>query len=683
MIYLVSNNQLLFKSTKYEIINFKEAMDILSPLSIIQLDSETEGLDCHTKKLLTLQLGSTKNQVVFDWASLSKDNRNEIKELLESDKLFLGHNLMFDLTFLYKQNIWPKHIYDTMIAEQLIYLGYPKIVTEELWNEIGGIPIPYEKIISEETSRPSYYELSMSLKATAKRRIEINIDKTVRGTIINEGLTERVVQYASGDVMWLELIRDKQLEELKKQDLILAAEFESEFVKSLAYCKYCGIHLNAEKWKAKMDSDFAKLEKARKELNEWVIKWDSQRIKESDWDIQIPELEYSTPAELSEAVRKLIKDGYELSPKDDLEVPYQSEKLHAYKKKIKNIFTEVDPQGDLFEGFSKEPKCKVKWSSSRDVVRLFETIGIDVNTFDKKTKRKKKSIEEKQIAPQKDKFSIIPIFLQYQEAAKVVSTYGQNWLNAINPVTDRIHVEIHSIGTDTSRVSSGGGPYKLNMQNLPNDETTRSCFTAEKGNKWLSCDYSSQESRLLASVSKDKAMIDLFENGCKDVHSLVAYMSYPNIIPRETKIEDIKKLYHKARQDAKGIEFAVNYGGDANTIASNKSIRIKEAQEIYDNYMKGFPGVKEYQDYCRKIVMQKGYILMNPIIKHRAHIYDSEWMLKMQEKFKEDGFWEYYREMKQDAPSCDTVQAVKRYFKRKSESEKQSINYRMNVCDLR
>ena len=31
--------------------------------------------------------------------------------------------------------------------------------------------------------------------------------------------------------------------------------------------------------------------------------------------------------------------------------------------------------------------------------------------------------------------------------------------------------------------------------------------------------------------------------------------------------------------------------------------------------------------------------------------------------------------MKQDCPSCDTVQMVKHFFKRKSASEKQSINY--------
>ena len=67
-----------------------------------------------------MQLGCTDNQVVFDWTTLSSSEKSQLKNYLESDRLFLGHNLMFDLTFLYKQDIWPKHIYDTIIAVQLI-----------------------------------------------------------------------------------------------------------------------------------------------------------------------------------------------------------------------------------------------------------------------------------------------------------------------------------------------------------------------------------------------------------------------------------------------------------------------------------------------------------------------------------------------------------------------------------
>lgn len=54
------------------------------------------------------------------------------------------------------------------------------------------------------------------------------------------------------------------------------------------------------------------------------------------------------------------------------------------------------------------------------------------------------------------------------------------------------------------------------MQNLPKNAETRSCFVAERGNKFISCDYQSQESQLIASISNDKAMLDLFTTGCGD-----------------------------------------------------------------------------------------------------------------------------------------------------------------------
>ena len=68
------------------------------------------------------------------------------------------------------------------------------------------------------------------------------------------------------------------------------------------------------------------------------------------------------------------------------------------------------------------------------------------------------------------------------------------------------------------------------------------------------------------------------------------------------------------------------YGGDDNTLVANKGFAKDKAKSIYDNFMTTFSGIKTYQDYCRKIVMEKGYILMNPIFKHRAHIFDAEWM---------------------------------------------------------
>lgn len=645
MIYLVSHNKSLFQTDKYIEATMEQAMSVLLPLKLCQLDTETKGLDCHTKALLTIQLGNKDNQVVIDWTTLTPREKQIVKNYLESDRLFLGWNLMFDLTFLYVQGIYPKHIWDGMIVEQLLYLGYPAQMREK------------------------------SLKAAAWNYLNINIDKTVRGKIINDGLTTEVVIYAAGDVTYIEDIKEKQDIEVEKQGMKLAVELECEFVKSLAYFKYCGVHLDITKWKAKMAKDQAKLDKAISKLNAWVVAWDKEN-PHNGYDIQYPELKYPRySSDYPNEVKRLIKDGYKRFPQEDLQTP--DGKVDAYKKVIKNQFTQIDTQGDLFTGFDTEPKCVVNWSSQKQVIPLFELLGINVETFDKKTKQKKKSIEANVLKPQKNDFPIIPIFLEYQEAAKVVSTYGQNWLNAINPKTGRIHADFHSIGTDTARVSSGGGVWKLNMQNLPHDPETRACFTSEEGNAWLSADYQSQESRIIASVSKDEKMIDLFEHGCGDVHSLVAYMSYPNIIPRDTKIEDIKKLYHNWRQKAKSIEFAINYGGDYNTISKNDGIPVEEAKEIYDNFMEGFPGIKRYQDYCRAAVMRDGYILLNPLTGHRAHIYDAEELQETRSKMQEPGFWEYYQNARRRNPQDEIVQEVKHYMQRKAASEKQSINYRI------
>lgn len=645
MIYLVSHNKSLFQTDKYIEATMEQAMSVLLPLKLCQLDSETKGLDCHTKALLTVQLGNRDNQVVIDWTTLTLREKQIVKDYLESDRLFLGWNLMFDLTFLYVQGIYPKHIWDGMIVEQLLYLGYPASMREK------------------------------SLKAAAWNYLNINIDKTVRGKIINDGLTTEVVIYAAGDVTYIEDIKEKQDIEVEKQGMKLAVELECEFIKSLAYFKYCGVHLDITKWKAKMAKDQAKLNKAISELDAWVVAWDKEN-PHSGYDIQYPELKYPKyAADYSTEVKRLIKDGYKRFPQEDLQTP--DGKVDAYKKVIKNQFTRIDTQGDLFTGFDTEPKCVINWSSQKQVIPLFELLGINVETFDKKTKQKKKSIEANVLKPQKNDFPIIPIFLEYQEAAKVVSTYGQNWLDAINPKTGRIHVDFHSIGTDTARVSSGGGIWKLNIQNLPNDPETRACFTSEEGNAWLSADYQSQESRIIASVSKDEKMIDLFEHGCGDVHSLVAYMSYPNMIPRDTKIEDIKKLYHSWRQKAKSIEFAINYGGDYNTISKNDGIPVEEAKEIYDNFMEGFPGIKRYQDYCRMAVMRDGYILLNPLTGHRAHIYDAEELQETRSKMQEPGFWEYYQNARKRNPQDEIVQEVRHYMQRKAASEKQSINYRI------
>jgi ribonuclease D len=85
----------------------------------IGYDCETEGFDIFTDKLLSYQLGDEINQFVVD-ATLYPITL--IKNLLLSKKLII-HNAKFDLKWMYHNNIYPQNIWDTYLAECVIYKG--------------------------------------------------------------------------------------------------------------------------------------------------------------------------------------------------------------------------------------------------------------------------------------------------------------------------------------------------------------------------------------------------------------------------------------------------------------------------------------------------------------------------------------------------------------------------------
>lgn len=463
---------------------------------------------------------------------------------------------------------------------------------------------------------------SLSLKSAGEEYLGIELDKTVRGKIIYSKLDEEIIRYGAEDVKWLEDLMDKQKEKLEEEELLVALDIENRFVRVLTYIEWCGIKLSVPKWKEKMANDLARENAAKVKLDEWLI---------------------------------------------------QNEPDSKY------IF--VDFQGDLFEGFDLTPQVSLNWNSAKQVGPIFKKYGVDIVVEDRDKGGVKDSIDAKVLKPQADKCSLIPLYLEYREAVKVTSTYGQNFLDQINPVSGRIHTSYQQMGADTTRITSGGKDKDgkteyVNLLNIPADAETRACFVAEDGNKWISIDYSGQETYLMASIADDKAIIEELTNGSGDIHSLTAYISYPEKIPRDTPIKDIKKLFHSERQDAKGIEFSINYGGTAETISRNKGIPIDKAQTIYNNYMKGFSGLKKYQDFRRKDWFAKGYILLNPLTRHKAYIYDYDKLVEEKAKMSSpDWDWDYYRKMKKEYPECDTVQMVKHFFKRKADSERQSINY--------
>ena len=476
MIYFVTGQELLFESESYKVISVEESLRLLEPLRIVGIDTETQGFSPFLKKLLLLQLGNRDFQVVIDCTTI---NVTLYKEYIESDRLFIGWNLKFDVKFLFYHGIIPNELYDGFLAEKMIWLGYP-----------SGMH-------------------SMSLKSAGQNYLDVELDKSVRGEIIwRKELTDSIIVYAANDVKYLEDIMNKQLEILLPRGQKLALEIENRAILPTAYFEFCGVKLDIKKWEAKMAKDQEVLNKAKERLDNFVVN------------------------------------------------------MYKEDKRLSKFIKIVEP--DLFGFVKAGPACNINWNSAKQVIPFLELLGFKLETRDKVTGGIKKSVDSTVIEGQKNVHPIAEIYLEFKAAQKVTSTYGQNFLDLINPATGRLHTSFNQIGTDTHRYSSGGGEDKevipgkkvplVNLQNLPADAETRACFCAEKGNKWISADYSGEESVILANIARDEAMIDLFTNGCGDLHSLVAKMVYPDEL-KDITTEDVKKLRPDLRKKAKAPEF--------------------------------------------------------------------------------------------------------------------------------
>lgn len=533
MRYLVTGRQELFDpSQEYQIISVEAALSILEPMKIVGVDTETEGFDVYTKRLLTIQLGNFDYQIMVDCTTVDV---RKFKTFLESDRLFLFWNAKFDLRFFMHKKILFKNVWDGYLAEKVLNLG-----------RLPGKP-------------------GLGLKDASDRYLGIELDKTVRGRI-HKGLTEEVIIYGCDDVKYLEKIRDLQLVKLQENQLVAAVGVENEFVKVLTYIEYCGVFLDVPKWKEKMRKDNIRLDTAKKALDNWLIAYCEVNPTIQSSTVEIIQLVVWDSNEgenwgLDEARAKVKKrKGARRLPLKDILTPECKTEAWAIPNKNPWILKQV--QGDLFSTETPVAQCLVNWGSSKQVIPIFEHLGFDLMARDKETGEMKKSVEATVIDPQREKSPLAGIYLEYKAAEKIVSTYGQNFLDQISPVTGRIHTQFNQL-MDTGRLSCGGKNKQtkeeyLNLQNLPNDEETRACFVASPGNDWISIDYSGQESVIIAEVSQDPRMIEEFLHGSGDMHSLVAKAAYPDIL-KDVAVKDIKKLFHGIRNDVKSqVEFPIN-----------------------------------------------------------------------------------------------------------------------------
>lgn len=215
---------------------------------------------------------------------------------------------------------------------------------------------------------------------------------------------------------------------------------------------------------------------------------------------------------------------------------------------------------------------------------LFEKLQYPVIKKTQKTKSYSTSVEV--LSELADKGFVVPqLIIEHRELHKLKSTYVDA-LPQIVGADGRVHTTFNQAVAATGRLSSSDP----NLQNIPirtaQGREIRRAFIADEGNVLISADYSQIELRILAHMTEDPDLIDVFKRGA-DIHRATAAKMF-NLPEEEVSSEQ--------RRAAKTINFGVLYGMSSFRLSNELDISGTEAKEFIDAYFGRYPRIQQYLD---------------------------------------------------------------------------------------
>lgn len=178
---------------------------------VLYMDTETTHLDPHQARVLMIQIYDGVSAFVIDCTGTV--DLSLLNPLWSSNSLKVFHNASYDLKIIYKlSGILVKNVYDTMVTEQMLTAGLPRVL--------------------------------YSLQAVAERRLQITLDKSIRSTFtegeINE-LSQEQIDYAVRDVLVLPMIQALQVIEIEKYELQQVHNLEMNLCPVVAMIELTGM----------------------------------------------------------------------------------------------------------------------------------------------------------------------------------------------------------------------------------------------------------------------------------------------------------------------------------------------------------------------------------------------------------------------------------------------------------
>jgi len=297
---------------------------------------------------------------------------------------------------------------------------------------------------------------------------------------------------------------------------------------------------------------------------------------------------------------------------------YQCEQLfHDIEMPLMPVLAEMEMNGVCIDTASLQDTSNALTNRMNELEsRIYELAGMPFNIaspkqvgeilFDKmkivekakKTKTGQYVTSEDVLQQLRHRHEIVDDILQHRGLKKLIGTYIDALPKLINPRTGHIHTSFNQTVTATGRLSSSDP----NLQNIPirgeDGKEIRKAFIPEPGCLFFSADYSQIELRVMAHLSQDKNMVEVFREG-KDLHGATAANIYKKPIEEVTRDE---------RTKSKRANFGIIYGITIFGLAERLDISRDEAKMLIDGYFATFPQVHEYMEKSKETARQKGYV---------------------------------------------------------------------------
>jgi DNA polymerase I-like protein with 3'-5' exonuclease and polymerase domains/5'-3' exonuclease len=588
--------------------DLKKLRDYFLTNEILSLDTETTSTSAIDAELVGLSFAVKEFEAFYVPIPANREEAlrivNIFKEVYESDKILkVGQNLKYDLEVLRNYDIHlAGPMWDTMIAHYLIQpelkhgidyiaetmLNYQKIHTEELIGKKGKNQLSFRDLAPQKVYEYACEDADIALQLKNLLEPELK-NKNCENLFykIEMPLMQVLAEMEINGVC----INANSLEEISSIFSNRLKEAEKEIY------EIAGEEFNISSPKQVGDILFGKLKiidnpKKSKSWQYVTNEKELEEIKESHIIVG-KILEYR---KLNSILTERTKKKPAIQQTPDL-FGFESNEDNGNSEKQLSHLEVSKLMNDLEKEIFKLAGEKFKIMSPKQVgTILFDKMKIVDNP--KKTETWQYVTNEEILQQVKSKHKIVEKILDYRETEKLIGTYVDALPALVNKKTGHIHTSFNQTITATGRLSSSNP----NLQNIPvrgeDGKEIRKVFVPEPGCLFFSADYSQIELRVMAHLSGDENMINVFRNG-KDLHAATAATIYKKNIDEVTRDE---------RTKSKRANFGIIYGITVFGLAERLGISREESKQLIEGFFETFPKVKDYMDKAIEEAREKEYV---------------------------------------------------------------------------